>query len=131
MKNRVFAAVLGMSLALGSFALTAAEPQGRTAHREVSIPTTASAAWEILRQDGAELKRYLEKETLTPMDLHEIHMLSYSLEVAVHRLRSEWEQIANDLEEMHQNSESGNAEKTRQHGQAFLDAVSRVQGCKE
>lgn len=54
-----------------------------------------------------------------------------SLEVAVHRLRSEWEQIANDLEEMHLNSESGNAEKTRQHGQVFLDAVSRVQGCKE
>jgi hypothetical protein len=53
------------------------------------------------------------------------------LEVAVHRLRSEWEQIANDLEEMHLNSESGNAEKTRQHGQVFLDAVSRVQGCKE
>jgi hypothetical protein len=79
MKNRVFAAVLGVSLALGSFALTAAEPQGRTAHREVSIPATASAAWEILRQDGAELKRYLEKETLTPMDLHEIHMLSFLL----------------------------------------------------
>ena len=131
MKNRLAVLLLGLSLAFNGIAVQASESEGRTAHREVSIPTSAAEAWDILRKDGAALQRYLKKQTLTPMDLHEVHMLSYSLEVAVQRLRSEWETIANDLEEMHLNSESGNAEQTRKHGQAFLDAVARVKGCKK
>jgi len=107
--------------------LFAAETESRPAHREVAIPKTTAEAWEILRRDGDALRRYLKKKELTPLDLHEVHMLSYSLEVAVHRLRSDWEQAAEDLEAMHQNSESGNSELTRKHGQAFLDRVRSLQ----
>lgn len=129
MKSRVSlrAMALVAAFCFPGVAVLAAD-ETRPAHREVSIPATPEAAWAILQRDGALLQRYLQKQSLTGVDLHEIHMLSYSLEVAVHRLRSDWERIANDLEEMHLNSESGNAEKTRAHAEAFLEALARVKG---
>ena len=111
-----------LALALPTATLLAAE-EGRTAHREVAVKSTAEAC-AILERDGKVLRQLLRKAQLDGVDLHNIHMLSYSLKEAVHQLRADWEKVANEVEELHENSESGNAEKTRVHGRAFLQELT-------
>lgn len=107
--------------------LFAAETEPRPAHREVAIPKTTEEAWEMLRRDGEVLRQYLEKKELTPLELYEVHMLTYSLRASVQRLRSDWEQVAQEVEELHEVSEANNSELTRKHGQALLDRVRSLQ----
>lgn len=123
--------VLAVLAICGNFAATshlyAAETESRPAHREVAIPKTTKEAWQMLRRDGEVLRQYLEKKELTPLELYEVHMLTYSLRASVQRLRSDWEQVAQEVEELHEVSEANNSELTRKHGQALLDRVRSLQ----
>jgi len=63
---------------------------------------------------------------LTPEAMHEIHMLSYTLENALEKIEEVIEQHQEDLEEIHEASEHMNAEKVTKFGNKYLETSSTL-----
>jgi predicted RNase H-like HicB family nuclease len=65
-------------------------------------------------------------QKLTPEAMHEIHMLSYTLENALERIEQVLEQHQEDLETIHKASEHMNADKVTEYGQKYLETSNAL-----
>src|SRR5690606_30770368 len=73
-----------------------------------------------------KLRALLAKEELGAMELHEVHMLTYTLENALHKIQADLEQTAEVLEEVHIASETNKPEVVREKGQVFVETTSTL-----
>lgn len=76
-----------------------------------------------LTEGCAELAVLLAQPELRPADMVRVHEVSYTLENAVERLRTELAQGAEALERVHKASEMGDAAAVTREGPRFLAAM--------
>ncbi len=68
----------------------------------------------------------LLKRELTPETMHEIHMLSYTLENALETMAAELSQHRDDLERVHKASERMKADQVIEFGNKYLETSSTL-----
>ena len=94
-------------------------------HHEGKPSNTVAEAWQNLEAGNAELRELIDGE-LTPIDMAEVHEISYTLENALARLAEAQETIAFHLEEVHLASERNDTDTVRSDGASYLEAVDAL-----
>ena len=89
---------------------------------EFSELAQAVANYDLYNQKFAALL----KQELTPESMHEIHMLSYTLENALETMAAELSQHRDDLERVHKASETMKADQIIKFGNKYLDTSSTL-----
>ncbi len=85
---------------------------------------TLEVAIANLTESNAKLEALLEKETLEPKELVQIHEMSYTMENALKKLGEEQARLAALMEEVHRASESGDGKKVKDSGAAYLKGTA-------
>ncbi len=111
-------------LAIQLTLLSASFAEERFAHHEGKPAPTLDVALVNLKEGNAKLAEILKKDTLKMADLHEVHVLSYTIENALERIGKEQARLAELMEEVHLASEKNDAETVKASGQAFLEAAA-------
>ncbi len=109
---------------LSSTAVSAAEVE----HYSGKEAKTLEEAVANLDAYNDRLAKLLQQENLSGEELAQVHKLSYTLENALKRIRTELGTMAGDLETMHLASERGESDTTRERGRAFLEQVRTLTG---
>lgn len=86
---------------------------------------TLAEAIKNYDQYNTKLADLLEQQ-LTPETMHEIHMLSYTLENALERIDVELTQHRDDLERIHKASEHMNADELIAYGNKYFATSSTL-----
>jgi hypothetical protein len=122
---RVIYPSLALLLAFGG-AVTAEEmsPQGRP-HFEGKRAETFAEALQNFETANGKLEEYLEDGAPEPADLAHIHELTYTLENALKVIRSELNELAITLEEVHLASERGDTEIVVEAGRNYLSVTEQ------
>lgn len=107
---------------LMAWSLAGHADSSRVDHYEGEAAESLSEALVHLAENNQRLAAMIDSEALTPAELNEIHQLTYTLENALERIRSEVVDIAQTLEEVHLGSEQADAQHVRERAQAYLDA---------
>ena len=94
-------------------------------HFEGEPSRTVAEAWENLETGNAELQSLISGE-LSPLEMAEVHEITYTLENALARLAEAQETGAVNLEEVHLASERNDTETVRSNGEAYLEAISGI-----
>lgn len=71
------------------------------------------------------LAALLEKE-LSPQDAHQVHELTYTLENALEKIRSEFSELSTMLENVHVASEHADVATIKTEGKAYLDSARKA-----
>ena len=79
-----------------------------------------------LKVYNGKLAALVALEKLSPQQMHEVHMLTYTLENALERLENEVEAMAEDLEAVHIASEHSDPATVRSKGAAYLNAAGKL-----
>ena len=95
----------------------------RPAHAKGEPSATTQQAVTNLNEYNPKLEALLAKDELTAMDLHEVHMLTYTLENALRRIQADLESTAALLEEVHIASETNKPDVVKARGQAYLQGA--------
>ncbi|MEX1033154.1 MAG: DUF6746 family protein [Cellvibrionaceae bacterium] len=96
----------------------------RPDHFEGKPSPTLEVALGNLSEYNPRLAALLEKDTLSPEDLHQVHQLTYTLENALEKLASEQARVAELLEEVHQASERADSATVKASGRAYLKGTA-------
>ena len=65
----------------------------------------------------------MTKDELSAQELHEVHMITYTLENALQKIQADLEETAEVLEEVHLASESNKPEVVKEKGQVYLETT--------
>ncbi|CDZ93252.1 DUF6746 family protein [Pseudomonas saudiphocaensis] len=95
----------------------------RPAHSKGEPAPTTQQAVTNLSKYNPKLEAILAKNELTAMDMHEVHMLTYTLENALKRIQADLDETAALLEEVHVASETNKPEVVQAQGQVYLEGV--------
>jgi DNA repair ATPase RecN len=114
------ACAVALALALPALAVD------RPDHYQAKQAETVEQALANLHEYNAKLASLMEKESLTPEELNQVHLLTYTLENALEKLRDEHEKLAEVLEEVHQASESADADEVQRSGRDYLERVQKL-----
>lgn len=117
---RLFTGAIALVLSAASWA---DDSTSRLAHSKGEPAETTQQAVSNLSEYNPKLEAILAKDELTAMDMHEVHMLTYTLENALKRIQADLEKTAELLEEVHLASESNKPEVVHSQGQAYLENV--------
>lgn len=115
---RLFAGMLALTLSAASWA---AAEGSRAAHFKGEPAETLEQAVSNMTEYNGKLEALLGKDELSPMDMHEVHQLTYTLENALQRIQAELETTAEVLESVHVASETGKPAVVKEQGQAYLE----------
>lgn len=116
---RLFTGIIVLSLS----AATWAEEGARTSHAKGEPAETLQQAVTNLSDYNHKLDELLAKDQLSPMDMHEVHMLTYTLENALQKIQADLVETAEVLEEVHIASETGKPEVVKTKGQIYLETT--------
>ena len=115
---RLFAGMLALTLSAASWADAGSD---RAAHFKGEPAATLEQAVSNLSEYNAKLETLLAKDELSPMDMHEVHQLTYTLENALQRRQVELETTAEVLESVRVASETGKPAVVKDQGQDYLE----------
>jgi hypothetical protein len=110
------------ALALGLPALASERPD----HFKGKPADTLEQAVANFSEYNRKLDTLLKQKTLAGKDMHEIHMLTYTLENALEKIRAELGELAETLEAVHVASENADADTVREQGRAYLQSARQV-----
>jgi len=79
---------------------------------------------------NGKLEALLAKESLEAKDLHEIHLMSYTLENALQKITSDIGKVAEALESVHLGSETNDKERVKTSGGFYLEQSEKIFGGK-
>ncbi|HTO18388.1 MAG TPA: DUF6746 family protein [Pseudomonas sp.] len=94
----------------------------RMAHAKGLPADTLAEAVSNLASHNQKLEALIA-QPMTPQQLGEVHLLSYTLENALRRIDHDLKQIAENLEAVHIASESNDPATVQRQGRAYLDGV--------
>lgn len=117
---RLFTGAIALVLSAVSWA---DDGTARPAHSKGKAAETTEQAVSNLSEYNPKLEALLAKDELTAMDMHEVHMLTYTLENALERIQTDLEKTAALLEEVHVASETSKPEVVQSQGQAYLESA--------
>jgi len=115
---RLFVAAVAISLSAASWA-----DSDRPAHARGEPSETLEQAVSNLSEYNGKLDTLLAKGELNAQDLHEVHMLTYTLENALQKIQADLEETAAVLEEVHIASETNKPEVVKEKGQVYLQST--------
>ena len=98
----------------------------RPEHFKGKPSETLSAALTNFDEYNAQLSALIKKSDLKPADMVKVHELTYTLENALEKIRSELETLAETLEEVHIASERLDAETVRTQGRRYLTTATEI-----
>ena len=124
---RTSLAIASVAVATAFAAVPAHADHGQVDHAEGKPAPNLEAAVQNLREYNRKLDQRLSQE-LDGETLHEIHMLSYTLENALQRLDKDLASIANVLEGMHLASERGDVDAVKSHARTYLENTRLILG---
>lgn len=75
---------------------------------------------------NSKLEGLIQQEHLSPQDMHEVHMLTYTLENALAKIHAELAALAEPLEAVHLASERAEPETVKTQGQSYLDSARQI-----
>lgn len=73
-----------------------------------------------------KLATIMQKDKLEPIDMGEIHQLTYTLENALEKIQDELKKIEDLLEDVHQASEKGQYDKALKQGREYLSKSQKI-----
>jgi hypothetical protein len=114
----VFAFAGALVVAMPAFATE------RPDHYQPKPSPTLEAALANLTEFNPKLAALLEKDSLTPEELNQVHQLTYTLEAALEKLGSEQARVAELLEEVHVASEKNDSSTVKTSGRAYLEGTA-------
>ena len=101
--------------------LTGRADPPRVDHYQGEPAPSLAAALANLDECNTRLDAVLEKDDLTPSDLHAVHELTYTLENALARIAEDVAVIAEHLEAVHVASERADTATIRERGRRYLE----------
>ena len=104
----------------------AAQADDRPDHYKGKRAETPEQARAYFAEYNAKLAAILAKDTLAPMDMVQVHELTYTLENAIEVLEPSVAGLSESLEEVHQASERLDAGVVKAEGRKYLDAAGKV-----
>lgn len=121
MKHHFSALIVAASLAFSAHSFA----EERVEHfKGLPAPDLATAV-KNFSEYNALLAEQLSGE-LTPLALHEVHQLTYTLEIALEKINEEISALADTLEEVHIASETDEPEKMAEEGKKYLQVVNEL-----
>lgn len=114
----------GLVLAFGFSDLALADE--RPDHFEGEKAASLEEALVHLASYNAKLEAVLAKDELGPEDTAEVHQLTYTLENALAKIKSEVEGLEETLEEVHVASERYEVGTVRSQGRKYLDDAAKL-----
>lgn len=110
----------GLLLAAPSFA------DDRPAHSQGEPSHTLPEALANLTEYNNRLEGLLGKKELSTQDMHDIHMLTYTLENALETIEESVDKLEDSLEKVHVASEHGDINTAKTQGQIYLDSAREL-----
>ncbi len=115
---RLFAGIVAISLSAVSWA-----DSDRPAHAKGEPAETLQQAVSNLSEYNNKLEALLNKDEFSATDMHEVHMLTYTLENALQKIQADLEETAEVLEEVHIASETNKPEVVKDKGRLYLQTT--------
>lgn len=106
--------------------ITLAEQNTRPDHYHGEPSATTEQAVANFREYNKRLAKILAQETLSAQDMNEVHQLTYTLENALEKLRADFADLAEVLEEVHVASETLDTSTVKAKGKIYLDSAHKV-----
>lgn len=82
---------------------------------------TLTEAMGNFSEYNRKLETLLAKDELAPQDMHEIHVLTYTLENALQKIDDSVDELEEMLEDVHKGSEHGDPDKVKKQGKSYLN----------
>ncbi|MFQ3790208.1 DUF6746 family protein [Halomonas sp. A29] len=120
MKNLLFTALL-----FGLMVTTTVQASS-TDHFKGEPADTLSQAVANFAEYNQQLAELLAQDELSITDLGTVHELTYTLENALEKIQEEVATMADELEEVHLGSETGDFERVQHHGATYLEAAQTL-----
>lgn len=117
---KTLALICAMGAALPSLADT------RPDHFEGKPSDTLAQALTNLSEYNERLQQVLARDSLSAAELNEVHQLTYTLENALEKIREEYAQLAEVLEEVHVASETNDPETVQARGRVYLKTARQI-----
>ena len=92
----------------------------RPDHFKGEASATLGEAMSHFAEYNRKLAALLAKGELAPQDMHEIHVLTYTLENALEKIDDSVDTLKDTLEDVHKGSEHADPEKVKKQGKAYL-----------
>lgn len=108
--------------------LSASAHNERPDHFSGKTVTTEAQARSYFSQYNQKLAVLLASPELSPVQLLEIHEITYTLENALSKLPAESAKLADLLESLHVASEYANSSDAKKQGEQYLHAVAAMAG---
>ncbi|PHQ55620.1 MAG: hypothetical protein COA29_04930 [Porticoccus sp.] len=116
--------IVGILFILGPSASALASE--RPDHFHGKPADTLEAALTNFAEYNRELAVILKKEEITSRDMAQIHELTYTLENALNKIRSDLDGLAGTLEKVHVASERAETGIARVQGSAYLNLADKI-----
>lgn len=113
-------------LALALSQTTLAEQNTRPDHYKGEPSATIEQAVTNFSEYNNRLAKIIAQETLSPQDMNEVHQLTYTLENALEKLRADFTDLAEVLEEVHVASETVDTSTVKAKGKTYLDSARKI-----
>ncbi|WP_229146145.1 DUF6746 family protein [Alcanivorax sp. 1008] len=110
-------ALLTASLLLSSPSL-ADDP---TDHFKGKPSPTLTEAMTNFTEYNKKLEALLAQDELSAKDMHEIHVLTYTLENALQKIDDSVDELEEMLEDVHKGSEHADPDKVKKQGKGYLE----------
>lgn len=114
------------ALGIGSFGLAHGDDSNRPDHFKGKPANTLEEAVGNFSEYNSKLAAIVAKDELSPLDMHEVHQLTYTLENALEKIRAELATLAETLEAVHVASEHADVATVKTQGKAYLDKSRKV-----
>ena len=119
--------LMGKSLLMASLlALSSATLASEARHFKGEKAETLSQAVQQFSEQSKKLASILQKGAIEPKEMADIHIMTYTLENALAKLKSELDTIEELLEDVHKASEHGETQKVLKQGQKYLDKAQTL-----
>ena len=122
MKNTVL--MIGMAFFLGHTAVTTAGEE--SGHFKGKPAETLEQAVSNFSEYNQKLSSILNQDNLSPQDMQQVHELTYTLENALNKINATMTELAETLEAVHVNSETGDVAGTKTEGLRYLDTANQI-----
>ena len=87
---------------------------------------TLSEAMSNFSEYNRRLEALLTKDELAPQDMHEIHVLTYTLENALQKIDDSVDELEELLEDVHKGSEHADPEKVKKQGKRYMELSNEL-----
>lgn len=119
--------LMGKSLLMASLlALSSATLASEARHFKGEKAETLSQAVQQFSEQNKKLQAILQKGAIEPKEMADIHIMTYTLENALAKLKSELDTIEELLEDVHKASEHGDTQKVLKQGQKYLEKAQTL-----